>query len=56
MDYKDIKVLKRGQSGFGYLIESDAGYISPDEPRNQPFINEIKKLYNQIYKFLDVSK
>ena len=44
MDYKDIKVLKRGQSGFGYLIESDAGYISPDEPRNQPFINEIKKL------------
>ena len=34
----------RGQTGFGYLIEHDAGYISPDEPRNQPFINEIKKL------------
>src|ERR1035437_180671 len=44
INYKDIKVLKRGQSGFGYLIEQDAGYISPDEPRNQPFINEIKKL------------
>jgi hypothetical protein len=44
INYKDIKVLKRGQSGFGYLIEHDAGYISPDEPRNQPFINEIKKL------------
>jgi hypothetical protein len=28
----------------GGLIEHDAGYISPDEPRNQPFINEIKKL------------
>jgi len=26
------------------LIEQDAGYISPDEPRNQPFINEIKKI------------
>lgn len=26
------------------LIEHDAGFISPDEPRNQPFINEIKKL------------
>jgi hypothetical protein len=26
------------------LIEHDAGYTSPDEPRNQPFINEIKKL------------
>jgi hypothetical protein len=44
INYKDIKVLKRGQTGFGYLIEHDAGYISPDEPRNQPFINEMKKL------------
>lgn len=40
----DIKVLRAGQSGFGFLIEQDAGFISPDEPRNQPFINEIKKL------------
>ncbi len=40
----DTKVLKRGESGFGVLIEHDAGFISPDEPRNQPFINEIKKL------------
>lgn len=40
----DIKLIKPGQSGFGYLIEHDAGYISPDEPRNQPFINEMKKL------------
>jgi hypothetical protein len=44
INYNNIKVLKRGQAGFGYLIEHDAGYISPDEPRNQPFINEIKKL------------
>jgi len=41
---KDIKTLKRGESGYGYLIEHDAGYISPDEPRNLPFINEMKKL------------
>jgi hypothetical protein len=41
---KDIKILKRGQSGYGFLIEHDAGIINPDEPRNQPFINEIKKL------------
>lgn len=40
----DIKVLKRGQGGYGVLIEHDAGYISPDEPRNQPFINELRKL------------
>ena len=41
---KDIKVIKRGCSGTGVLIEHDAGFISPDEPRNQPFINEIKKI------------
>lgn len=40
----NYKVLKRGESGSGVLIEHDAGYISPDEPRNQPFINEIKKI------------
>lgn len=40
----DTKILKRGESGYGVLIEHDAGYISPDEPRNQPFINEMKKL------------
>jgi hypothetical protein len=44
INYKDFKVLKRGESGWGGLIEHDAGYISPDEPRNQAFINEIKKL------------
>jgi hypothetical protein len=41
---REIKILKRGQSGYGVLIEHDAGFISPDEPRNQPFINEVKKL------------
>ena len=41
---KYIKLLKIGQVGYGFLIEHDAGFISPDEPRNQPFINEIKKL------------
>jgi hypothetical protein len=44
INYKDFKILKRGESGWGGLIEHDAGYISPEEPRNQPFINEIKKL------------
>lgn len=44
INYKDLKVLRRGETGTGYLIEQDAGYISPDEPRNQLFINEIKKL------------
>ena len=41
---KDFRILKRGEIGWGGLIEHDAGYISPDEPRNQPFINELRKL------------
>jgi hypothetical protein len=44
INYKEFKILKRGESGWGGLIEHDAGFISPDEPRNQAFINEIKKL------------
>lgn len=40
----DVKLLKAGESGFGYLIEHDAGFISPDEPRNKALIREFKKL------------
>ena len=40
----NISILKRGQTGFGILIEHDAGFISPNEPRNEAFINEIKKI------------
>lgn len=40
----DIKIIKPGQVGFGYLIEHDAGYISPNDSRNREFVNEVKKL------------
>lgn len=40
----DIKILKAGQTGFGIMIEQDAGYISPNDIRNKPFITEIQKL------------
>jgi len=43
--YKEYRLNKTNiQNEKMMLIEHDAGYISPDEPRNQPFINEIKKL------------
>lgn len=42
--YETLKLIKAGQSGTGILIEHDAGFISPDEPRNQAFIQEIKKI------------
>jgi len=41
---EDIKKLKAGKTGFGILIESDAGYIDPTEKRNQPFVNEVQNL------------
>jgi len=40
----DIKLLKAGKSGFGILIEQDAGYISPQDDRNKKFINEVNGL------------
>lgn len=40
----DIKIIKPGNTGFGVMIESDAGYISPEDSRNKPFINEVKAL------------
>lgn len=40
----DLNVIKGGQSGFGYLIENDAGFISLTEPRNQNLIREFKNL------------
>lgn len=39
------KLMKEGESWSGLLIERDAGFISPEDIRNKPFINEINKLY-----------
>lgn len=40
----DLKLIKAGQVGTGVLIEHDAGYISPSDPKNQSLIKEFKKL------------
>jgi len=40
----ELKTLRAGETGIGYLIEQDAGYISPQDERNKPFITEVKKL------------
>ena len=40
----ELTTLRAGELGTGYLIEQDAGYISPSDERNKPFINEIKNL------------
>jgi ABC-type molybdenum transport system ATPase subunit/photorepair protein PhrA len=40
----ELRTLRAGEIGTGYLIEQDAGFISPTDERNTAFINEIKKL------------
>lgn len=40
----DLKLIKPGCNGTGILIEHDSGFIAPDDIRNKPFVNEIKKL------------
>jgi len=40
----DLKILKPGELGTGYLIEHDAGYIDPKDKRNEAFINEVAKI------------
>ena len=40
----ELKVLRKGENGLGILIETDAGHISPQDPRNANFINEIKQI------------
>jgi len=40
----DLKILKPGSTGTGILIEADAGWISPTDERNKPFITEVKRL------------
>lgn len=43
--YTEYEVNKKNiQDKRMVLIEHDAGYISPDEPRNKAFINEINNL------------
>ena len=43
--HENLPILKAGaNSGFGVLVEHDAGYISPDDKRNSGFINELNKM------------
>ena len=40
----ELKEVKPGSKGFGYIIEHGSGYIEPNDIRNKPFISEMKKL------------
>jgi hypothetical protein len=43
--YSEFELNKKNiQNVRMLMVEHDAGFISPDEPRNQPFINELNKL------------
>lgn len=38
------QILESNKTGHGILIERDAGYISPKDEMNKPFITEMQKL------------
>jgi hypothetical protein len=40
----DIKILRKGEVGYGYLIENDAGFINPLDERNKLFVEEVNKI------------
>jgi len=42
--FNDYKILKRGEKGYGLMIESDAGVINPSDIRNKPFLYEMDKI------------
>lgn len=44
MNTDKLKILEKNETGYGVLIENDAGVISPYEERNKPFMNEMKKI------------
>ena len=43
-DYTELKIIKRGATGTGILVEQDSGIIDPTDRRNQSFINEIHNI------------
>tara|TARA_R110000796_G_scaffold11198_5_gene37392 strand:+ start:16743 stop:17432 length:690 start_codon:yes stop_codon:yes gene_type:complete len=40
----DYKKIGAGKTGYGLLIEGDAGFIEPNDLRNKPFVNEVGKI------------
>jgi hypothetical protein len=52
---KQLRLLEAHESGFGILVETDAGYISPQEPRNAQFLYESAKFdYRNPFEFYAV--
>ena len=39
----ELRILKHGQTGFGLMVEQDAGYISPTDRRNLSLIQEVNE-------------
>lgn len=37
----DLKILKRGEAGYGYLVEYDAGFININDEKNSTILKEI---------------
>ena len=56
---QELLEIRSGNEGYGYLIERDAGFISPDDPRNLKSITEnstglgLEYIYKQYHKYFN---
>ena len=41
---KDYRILNASETGKGILVEMDAGWISPSDPKNVDILREQKEL------------
>jgi hypothetical protein len=41
---KDYRILNASETGRGILVEMDAGWISPSDPKNVDILREQKEL------------
>jgi hypothetical protein len=52
---KKLRILEANELGHGILIEMDAGWISPNDPKNNPILQESKNIdYRNPFEFYAV--
>ena len=52
---KKLRILEANELGYGILIEMDAGWISPNDPKNNPILQESKNIdYRNPFEFYAV--
>jgi len=51
---KPLRILEANELGFGILVEMDAGFISPTEPKNALMLEQNQLDYKNLFEFYAV--